>query len=143
VYEAVRVKPESTHWSELKQDKYVVRLEASKETYRTDEPIKVWSTLAYNGYKPFKLIYHAASIFHMNVYGVDHDYYSDIHMKMPRITTVLYRNVSHTDEFNVINKLKLSPGKYRIETVADFSTKGEGLNRQVTIPTQLIIEITE
>jgi hypothetical protein len=37
----------------------------------------------------------------------------------------------------------LPPGKYRIESVADFSTKGEGLNREVMIPTQLIIEITE
>ena len=63
-------------------------------------------------------------------------------MVLPLLTTTLFRNEPHIVKFKGIEKLKLKPGTYEFEAIADFSLDSDDvLGTNIEIPVSKIAEI--
>jgi hypothetical protein len=89
-----------------------------------------------------KDIYHGGSIFFFNVYQQDGDFEYLGFMDQPLLTTTLIRNEPHRVDFKGIEKLKLKPGTYEFEAIANFSLDSEDvLGTENEIPVSKIEEV--
>ncbi|MBU9713210.1 hypothetical protein [Evansella tamaricis] len=140
VIEFLKENPMGESRTEARTEDFLLSLETKKETYESGEPIDIWTTVKYEGRKPYQKIYHGGSIFYLAIHGVDHEFEQVFGMRQPLLSTTLYRNVTKIQTFEALQELKLPPGNYRIEALSDFS-KTDDTGNNIQIPLELIIKI--
>ena len=107
-----------------------------------ENDLNVYTTITYTGEEAQKDIYHGGSIFAFNVYQQDGDFEYLGAMNQPLLTTTLIRNEPHRVNFEGIEKLKLKPGTFEFEAIADFSLDSDDvLGTKMEIPVSKIQKV--
>ncbi|RSL29499.1 hypothetical protein D7Z54_30990 [Salibacterium salarium] len=107
-----------------------------------EKDLNVYAAITYIGEEAEKDIYHGGSIFFFNVYQQDGDFEHLGSMNQPLLTTTLIRNEPHRVDFKGIEKLKLKPGTYEFEAIANFSLDSEDvLGTKMEIPVSKMEEV--
>ena len=107
-----------------------------------EKELMVYATITYMGEEAEREIYHGGSIFMFNVYQQDGDFEYLGAMNLPLLTTTLIRNEPHRVSFEGIEKLKLKPGTFEFEAIADFSLDSNNVvESKIEIPVSKIVEI--
>lgn len=108
----------------------------------SDKDLTVYATITYMGDEVEKNIYHGGSIFFFNVIQQNGEFEYFGGMEQPLLTTTLIRNEPHRVNFNGIEKLKLKPGTYELEAIANFSLDSDDVvGTKIEIPVSEIVEI--
>ncbi|MGD6834440.1 hypothetical protein ACQCT5_19975 [Sutcliffiella halmapala] len=124
------------------ESKQVDDFKVSINVENGEKDLIVYATITYIGEEAEKVIYHGESVFFFNVYQQDGDYEYVGGMEQPLLTTTLIRNEPHRVNFEVIEKLKLNPGTYEFEAIADFSLDSDDvLGSKIDVPVSKIEEI--
>ncbi|WP_394189545.1 hypothetical protein [Paenisporosarcina quisquiliarum] len=107
-----------------------------------EKDLNVYATIIYMGEEAQKDIYHGGSIFMFNVYQQDGDFEYLGAMNLPLLTTTLIRNEPHRVNFEGIEKLKLKPGTFEFEAIANFSLDSNNvIESKIEIPVYKIVAI--
>ncbi len=124
------------------ESKQVNYFKVSINVEKSKNDLDVYATITYIGEEAERYIYHGGSIFFFNVYQQDGDFEYIGNMDQPLLTTTLIRNEPHRVDFNGIEKVKLKPGTYKFEAIADFSLDSDNvLETKIEIPVFKIEEI--
>ncbi|GAA0315356.1 hypothetical protein GCM10008967_02370 [Bacillus carboniphilus] len=143
VYECVRGPMEGSHRVTVEEGDFQVTLSSEKEIYTVGEDLQVSGSITYTGVKPFSKVYHKGIMFIHFIRGIDHEYEKGFFYREPLVSSYLFRDVSHREDFGFAQPyVQLPPGKYSIEVVTDFWIKDDPRS-EVAIPIQIEIEVVE
>jgi hypothetical protein len=126
----------------INDTKQIDEFKVTIDVENSGKNLDVYATITYLGNEAEKEIYHGGSIFFFNVYQQDGDFEYIGAMQQPLISTTLIQNEPHRVDFNGITKVKLNPGTYVFEAIAEFSLDSDDvLGTKIEIPVSKMEEI--
>lgn len=147
----------------VQEDDFSMIIEAEKEIYSSDEPIKVRAILTYLGPKNKLKIYHAMDFFYFDIEQLDGDFRLIPVTPLPLKSTTLvkgepvvrdfvksgYHDESIRDEafwkkFFEGPDLYLEPGTYKITATASFFTdEDDAEGSRIVLPASITITVQD